>query len=221
MPKIILSPSLLSADFFRLAEQAAELKRCGADTLHVDVMDGRFVPNITIGQEMVKSLDRSVPMPMDVHLMIHKPERFLQEYNLKNVNSITVHPEATVHLDRALQQIREMGKPAGVALNPSTPLSAVEWVLDKVDLVMIMTVNPGFGGQKFIEAQLPKIERARKMIDAAGRGIILAVDGGVTDRNAKAVTAAGANYLVSGSYILGGGKTIEQAIKDLFSAIEN
>lgn len=219
MSKIILSPSLLSADFFRLGEQTAELKRCGADTLHVDVMDGQFVPNITIGQEMVKSLDKSVPLPMDVHLMIDSPERFLEAYNLPNVNNICVHPEATAHLDRALQQITEMGKPNGAALNPSTPLSSIEWVMDKLDMIMIMTVNPGFGGQKFIEAMLPKIEQARAMIEKSGRKIILGVDGGVTDQNAARITSAGADYLVSGSYILGGKKTIEKAIADLFAVI--
>lgn len=219
MPKIILSPSLLSADFFKLAEQTAELKRCGADTLHVDVMDGQFVPNITIGQEIVKTLDRSVPMPMDVHLMIDRPERYLEAYNLPNINNICVHPEATPHLDRALQQIAEMGKPTGAALNPSTPLSSVEWVLEKLDMIMIMTVNPGFGGQKFIEAMLPKIERARKLIESSGKKIVLGVDGGVTDQNAARITSAGADYLVAGSYILGGKKTIEKAISDLFAAI--
>jgi len=215
MKKIIISPSILSADFFDLRRQVEELKKCGADTLHVDVMDGSFVPNITIGQEFVRSIDASVPLPMDVHLMIDRPERYIDEYNLRNVNSIAVHPEATPHLDRALQQVRDIGKQPGVALNPSTPLSAIELMLDKIDLIIIMTVNPGFGGQKFITSMMSKITAAREMIGHSGREITLGVDGGVTGGNAAEIIAAGADYLVSGSYILGGGRSIQDAIAAL------
>jgi ribulose-phosphate 3-epimerase len=201
MSKIIISPSLLSADFLRLREQLDELKAAGADTLHVDVMDGWFVPNISFGQVVVSSISESVPLPMDVHLMVQQPERYLEKYNLNNVNDICVHPEATPHLDRALQVIKGFGKRASVALNPSTPLSAVEWELDRLDMIMIMTVNPGFGGQSFITAMLPKIESARKMVDARGLDIVIGVDGGVNGKNAKQIVSAGAGYLVAGNYV--------------------
>lgn len=202
MKKTIIAPSILSSNFYNLQHDAELLKECGADILHVDVMDGCFVPNITIGQAFVQSICKSVALPMDVHLMIDRPERFIEDYAVENVNNICVHPEATAHLDRALQQIIDTGIKTGVSLNPSTPLSAIEWVIDKVDLILIMTVNPGFGGQKFIEAMLPKIEKTRELIAAAGREITLAVDGGVTGDNAGRIIAAGAGYLVSGSYIL-------------------
>lgn len=213
--KIILSPSLLSADFIRLREQIDELKAAGADTLHVDVMDGTFVPNISLGQVVVKSLDMSISMPMDVHLMVDRPERYLDEYNLPNVNNIGVHPEATAHLDRAIQKIKGYGKKASVAVNPSTPLSVVEWELENLDLVIIMTVNPGFGGQAFIPSMLPKIEQLRKMVDGRGLKTLVGVDGGISDRNAKQVVDAGADYLVAGNYLFQGRKTITQAVDDL------
>lgn len=213
--KIILSPSLLSADFIRLREQIDELKAAGADTLHVDVMDGTFVPNISLGQVVVKSLDMSISMPMDVHLMVDRPERYLDEYNLPNVNNICVHPEATAHLDRSIQKIKGYGKKASVAVNPSTPLSVVEWELENLDLVIIMTVNPGFGGQAFIPSMLPKIEQLRKMVDGRGLKTLVGVDGGISDRNAKQVVDAGADYLVAGNYLFQGRKTITQAVDDL------
>jgi ribulose-phosphate 3-epimerase len=213
--KIILSPSLLSADFMKLREQIDELKAAGADTLHVDVMDGAFVPNISLGQVVVKSLDKSIAMPMDVHLMVDRPERYIEEYNLPNVNNIGVHPEATAHLDRAIQMIKSIGKNTSVAVNPSTPLSSIEWVLENLDLVIIMTVNPGFGGQAFIPSMLPKIEQLRKMIDGRGLKTLLGVDGGISDKNAKQAVDAGADYLVAGNYLFCGRKTIKQAVDDL------
>ncbi len=219
MKKLIISPSILSADFYNLEKDAEELKKCGADTLHVDVMDGSFVNNITIGQAFVQSIAESVPLPMDVHLMIDRPERFIKDYAVENVNNICVHPESTDHLDGTLQQIMETGIKTGVALNPATPLASLQWVIDKVDLIMIMTVNPGFGGQKFIKAMLPKIEQARELIDDAGKDIILAVDGGVTGDNAPEIVAAGADYLVSGSYILSNKNlSVQQAIAELQKA---
>ncbi len=212
MGKVILSPSLLSADFFRLREQLDELKAAGADTLHVDVMDGMFVPNISFGQVVVASLNDKMPLPMDVHLMVHQPERFLDKFNLSNVNDICVHPEATPHLDRAIQVIKGFGKRASAALNPSTPLSAVEWALDSLDMVMIMTVNPGFGGQSFIAGMLPKIEEMRAVIERRGLDILVGVDGGVNARNVKSIIDAGADYLVAGNYVFSGEETMAKAI---------
>ncbi|MFA6449020.1 MAG: ribulose-phosphate 3-epimerase [bacterium] len=215
MKKTIISPSLLSADFLRLSEQLGELKAAGADTLHVDVMDGWFVPNISFGQVVVASINEGVPIPMDVHLMVQDPERYLDKYNLSNVNDICVHPEATRHLDRALQVIKGFGKRASVALNPSTPLSAIEWALDRLDMIMIMTVNPGFGGQSFIPAMLPKIEAARKMADSRGLDIIIGVDGGVNGKNAGQIVSAGAEYLVAGNFVFSREGSIAKAMEVL------
>lgn len=198
---IILSPSILSADFTKLGEEMQALRAAGCDTIHVDVMDGVFVPNITFGQAVLRSLHRAAPLPMDVHLMIADPGRYIEAFAVERVAAITVHVEACTHLDRVLKQIREAGKSPSVALNPATPLSSVEWVLDLVDLVIVMSVNPGFGGQKFIETMLPKIEALRAVIDQGKHKITLGVDGGVTDANAPRITAAGADYLVMGNYL--------------------
>jgi ribulose-phosphate 3-epimerase len=217
--KIVLSPSLLSADFMRLGEQLGELKAAGADTLHVDVMDGCFVPNISLGQVVVKSLDKSTPLPMDVHLMIDRPERYLTEYNLPNVNNIGVHPEATAHLNRTLQIIKGFGKKTCAALNPSTPINTIEWELDNIDLILIMTVNPGFGGQAFIPSMLPKIEQMRKMVDERGLSALVGVDGGVSDKTVRQLVDAGADYLVAGNYLFHGRDSIGKAVDDLLAAL--
>lgn len=215
MRNVILSPSMLSADFMRLGEQMNELKASGADTLHVDVMDGCFVPNISFGQVVISSINDKCPLPMDVHLMVDQPERFLDKYNLSNVRDIGVHPEATPHLDRALQVIKGFGKSASAALNPSTPLSVVEWVLEKLDMVLIMTVNPGFGGQSFIPEMLPKIEEMRKIIDRRGLKTLVGVDGGVKKENARRIVDAGASYLVAGNYVFAGESSMKKAIDTL------
>lgn len=213
----IISPSILSADFLKLGEEMQTLKDAGCDTIHVDVMDGMFVPNISFGQVVLNSIYKSAPLPLDVHLMVHEPGRFINEFALDNVQSITVHAEACAHLDRTLQQIVEAGKKPGVALNPATPLSAIDWVLDKLWMVMIMTVNPGFGGQAFIPLY-EKIAFLRREIDNSGLDTIIGVDGGVARDTAPRVLAAGADYLVAGSYIFKGEKTVKEAVDVLRSA---
>ena len=200
-----IAPSILSADFAALAEAIARVEAGGADQLHVDVMDGRFVPNITIGPPVLESIRKRTRLPLDVHLMIVEPERYIETFVRAGADLVTVHVEACPHLNRTLHQIREAGAKAGVALNPSTPPQAIEWVLDSLDLVLVMSVNPGFGGQRFIASQLKKIEAVRRMIDASGRDVILQVDGGVTSETAPACLAAGATALVAGSAVFKGG----------------
>jgi len=196
-----IAPSLLSADFGRLADEVRAVEKAGADLLHVDVMDGRFVPNITIGPPVVAALRKIATRPLDVHLMIVEPERYIDDFAKAGADVITVHAEATPHLQRAVARIRELGKKAGVSLNPSTSLSAIEWVLTDVDMVLLMTVNPGFGGQKFIPAMLHKIRRLRDMLDSLDYDIAIEVDGGIVVDNIKEVRAAGADMFVSGSGI--------------------
>jgi ribulose-phosphate 3-epimerase len=199
----IIAPSILSADFARLGEEAEAVQAAGADWLHVDVMDGHFVPNLTIGPVVVKALRPHVTIPLDVHLMIAPADPYLEAFRDAGADHILVHPEAGPHLDRTLRRIRELGARAGVVLNPSTPPEAIEWVLDEIDQILVMSVNPGFGGQSFIPAQLAKIARLKDMI--GGRDIVLEVDGGVDPTTARACVAAGATALVAGSAVFRGG----------------
>ncbi|HEX3808661.1 MAG TPA: ribulose-phosphate 3-epimerase [Rhizomicrobium sp.] len=200
-----IAPSILSADFSRLGQEVEAIDAAGADLIHVDVMDGHFVPNITIGPQVVKALRPHTKLPFDVHLMISPVDLFIPAFAEAGADGITVHPEAGPHIHRTLQLIRSLGKKPGVVLNPGTPIDAIDNVLDLVDLVLIMSVNPGFGGQSFIESQLKKIEAARARIDKTGRAIALEVDGGITPETAKRAIAAGADTLVAGTSVFKGG----------------
>jgi ribulose-phosphate 3-epimerase len=198
-----IAPSILSADLGRLADEIRDAEAAGADWIHVDVMDGRFVPNITLGPLVVAAARRSTALPLDVHLMILEPERYIEAFAEAGADVISVHVEASIHLQRTLSQIRSFGKRAGVVLNPHTPETAIEYVLDDVDLVLLMTVNPGFGGQSFLPQVLPKIEAMRKMIDGKGLSIDLEVDGGISVSTAKRAVDAGARVLVAGNAVFG------------------
>ncbi len=200
---LIIAPSLLAADFLRLGAEAEAVETAGADWLHLDVMDGHFVPNITFGPLVVKALKSRSKIPLDVHLMIAPVDPYIVAFAEAGADHISVHPEAGPHLHRTLQLIRSLGKKAGVVLNPATPVDAVAHVLDLVDIIMVMTVNPGFGGQAFIESQLAKIATLRGMIDATGRRIYLQIDGGVTPVTARDVLGVGADCLVAGTAVFG------------------
>ncbi len=198
-PAPLVAPSILSADFARLADALAQLEAAKADWIHVDVMDGHFVPNLTLGPPVIESLRRYSNLPFDVHLMIEKPERYLADFKAAGADILTVHAEACPHLNRTLNQIRELGALAGVSLNPATPLHVLEEVLDDIDLILVMSVNPGFGGQKFIPQTVGKLRRLKAMI--ADRPIFIEVDGGISPKNAALVREAGAQVVVAGSAV--------------------
>ena len=200
-----IAPSILSADFARLGEEVRAVAAAGADYIHVDVMDGHFVPNLTIGPAVIAALRPHTTLPFDVHLMIAPVDGFLDAFAAAGADILTVHPEAGPHLHRSLQRIKALGKRAGVALNPATPAKLLDYVIDDVDLVLVMSVNPGFGGQAFIDSQLRKIAAVRKMIDATGRDIDLEVDGGIDAATVARVVAAGADVLVAGTATFRGG----------------
>lgn len=215
MTAVKLAPSILSADFARLGEEVKEAEAAGADWIHVDVMDGRFVPNISIGVPVVEALRRVTRLPLDVHLMIVEPERYLEAFAQAGADRLTVHVEESPHLHRTIQQIHELGLKAGVTLNPATPVSLLADILPEVEQVLVMSVNPGFGGQSFIPSALSRIGRVRKMLDEHGLAAELEVDGGISPETAGAVVRAGATVLVAGSAIFGSGKGIRTALHEL------
>jgi len=200
-----IAPSILSADFGRLAEEIAAVEAAGADWIHIDVMDGHFVPNITIGPGVVASLRKTTKLPFDVHLMIENPDQYIEAFAAAGSDVLTVHVEAARHLNRTLNRIRELGVKAGVSLNPATPLGLIEPVLNDLDLLLIMTVNPGFGGQKFIGSVLPKIKNAKEMLSHLAPQVLIEVDGGVNLDNIQSIADAGADVLVAGAAVFGSG----------------
>jgi ribulose-phosphate 3-epimerase len=222
-PKSKIAPSVLAADFGKLAEQVAEVEKfaaaTGVDRLHIDVMDGMFVPNISFGVPVLKALAKRTKLPLETHLMIEAPDRYLEAFVDAGATSLLVHVEGAHHLHRTIQQIKKLGAKAGVVLNPATPTSAIEEILADVDLVLVMTVNPGFGGQEFIRSTLPKIERIRMMIHEHNIGCELEVDGGIDPTTAPLAVSAGANVLVAGSAVFGRPDGIEAALRKLAGSV--
>ncbi len=215
-----IAASILSADFSRLGEQIKEAEDAGADYIHVDIMDGHFVPNITIGPVVVQWIRRVTRLPFDVHLMIESPERHIEDFAKAGADIITVQQEACFHLHRTVEQIKELGKRAGVAINPSTPVQMLEEILPFIDLALVMTVSPGYGGQAFIETMPRKIERVREMIDARGLNVELEVDGGIHPGTAEQVVRAGARVLVAGTAIFGDPSGVRQGLEKLRASAE-
>lgn len=215
----LVVPSILSADFGRLAEQVAEAQSGGADRLQIDVMDGRFVPNITVGPLVVEAVRRATSLPLEAHLMIVEPERYVADFAQAGADYIIVHQEVSPHLHRTVEQIKRLGKRAGVAINPATPLATLQEILNDIDLVLCMTVDPGFGGQQFISGVLPKIARLRAMIEQHGTSCDLEVDGGIHAETAPLVVKAGANVLVAGSAVYGDRDGVAAGIQRLRQAI--
>jgi len=216
--KVKLAPSILSADFARLGEQVAEATKAGADYIHIDVMDGHFVPNITLGAPVVASVRSWTQLPLDVHLMIEQPERYISDFINSGANIITVHVEACLHIHRTIQVIKELGAKAGVALNPGTQLSLIEEMIPYLDMVLIMSVNPGFGGQVFIPQSLEKINRLRNMLDNRKSSAEIEVDGGITSKNAFDIAQAGANVLSVGNSVFKAKEGISRALQKIREA---
>lgn len=214
-----LSPSLLAADFNRLGEEIAAVEAAGASAIHIDVMDGHFVPNISLGLPIVAAARRATRLPLDVHLMIDRPERYLEAFIGAGADWLTVHIEGAPHIDRTLEQIREGGGLAGIALNPGTPVAALEEVLARIDLVLVMSVNPGFGGQQFIARQRGKISAVRAALDRVNPHAVLSIDGGITVDNVASVVTAGADTVVAGSAVFGAGQPVAEAVSNLLVAM--
>ncbi len=215
-----IAPSILSADFLKLGEEIKAVERAGADRLHIDVMDGRFVPNITMGIPVVRSLRRGTRLPFEVHLMIKQPENYLEAFAMAGADLLIVQQENSIHLDRTLQAIKGLKKKAGVALNPSTPAGMLEEIIEQLDLILVMTVNPGFGGQKFMEYPLKKVRLLREILDRRNRNCEIEVDGGIAPQNAARVVEAGAGVLVAGTSVFGHPEGPEAGVRSLMQAVK-